>query len=103
MANDALANWPLYAVGMDQGDELAEMEGERVKGPDTVERILGRHKPGDRLSLVFVRRGGDRVTATIALDEDPRLEVVPLEHAGGSLSAEQQRFRASWLESRSRP
>ena len=61
---------------------------------------LSRHKPGDRVPLRFVRRSGETVSAMLTMDEDPRMEVVPAERAGGTLTDEQRRFRESWLGSR---
>jgi hypothetical protein len=40
------------------------------------------------------------VTAALRLVEDPRIEVVPAEDAGQSLTDAQRRFRSSWLSSR---
>jgi len=34
------------------------------------------------------------------LEEDPRIEIVPMEKIGGVLSDDQRRFRESWLSSR---
>ena len=39
------------------------------------------------------------VNATLALDEDPRIEIVPIEKIGGAPNDEQKRFRESWLRS----
>jgi hypothetical protein len=58
---------------------------------------VGRHKPGATIPILFVRRGGERVTGTITLDEDPRIEIVPLEATGATPSAAQQAFRDAWL------
>ena len=45
----------------------------------------------------FVDRGGVAKTATVTLAEDPHVEVVPSESAGGSLSEAQTVFRSRWL------
>ena len=63
----------------------------------TIEQVLGRHKPGDAIPIRFVRRGGEKVDGTITLDEDPRIEIVPMESTGGTPTAEQKRFRDAWL------
>jgi hypothetical protein len=49
--------------------------------------------------LRFVRRSGETVNGTLVLDEDPRIEIVPLEKIGGILNDDQKRFRESWLSS----
>jgi hypothetical protein len=63
------------------------------------DEAIGRHKPGDRVPLRFVRRSGETVTAMLVLEEDPRVEIIPIEKIGGMLNDDQQRFRASWLNS----
>ena len=69
----------------------ADVDGELRRG-------AGRHKPGDRVPLRFVRRSGETVNATLVLDEDPRIEIVPIEKIGGMLTDDQKRFRESWLK-----
>ncbi len=59
-------------------------------------------KPGDRVTVDLQRRGGATGTATIALEEDPSLEVVTVESTGGTLTADQRAFRDAWLGSRIR-
>ena len=73
------------------------MDGQRIAGDADVNAVLQRHKPGDTVSIAFVDRGGAAKTATITLAEDPHVEVVPSESAGGSLSVAQKAFRSRWL------
>ena len=46
-----------------------------------------------------MRRSGETVNATLALEEDPRFEIVPVEQAGGTLTAAQKQFRdaVAWI------
>jgi hypothetical protein len=60
---------------------------------------MQRHKPGDRVTVVFTDRTGASKTATITLTEDPHVEVVPVESAG-ALTVAQQTFRSRWLGSK---
>jgi hypothetical protein len=62
-----------------------------------VTAILSRHKPGDILTVSYVDRTGETVTGRVALQEDPALEIVPIESAGGQLTAAQRSFRERWL------
>jgi hypothetical protein len=48
--------------------------------------------------MSFADRDGRTRQATIALAEDPHLEVAPIEAAGGALSPAQQSFRDAWLQ-----
>jgi predicted metalloprotease with PDZ domain len=90
---------PLYKAGVEQDDQLVNLDGTALSSTANFDQVLARHKPGDRLPLTFVRRSGETVNATLALDEDPRVEVVPVEKIGGMLNDDQKRFRESWLSS----
>src|SRR5262245_9262376 len=88
-------NWPLYAAGVEQDDEVRELDGQRIFTDSDITGVLGRHKPGDRISITFVDRTRRAKTATITLAENPALEVVPAE----SPTAAQKAFRDAWLGS----
>jgi predicted metalloprotease with PDZ domain len=88
--------WPIYAAGIDQDDELQQVDGVRISAEADLAPVLQRHKPGDTLPVVFVDRTRTPKTATITLAEDPHLDVVPVE-SGGALTAAQQAFRSRWL------
>ena len=88
--------WPIYASGLDQDDELQQIDGQHINGDGDVASALARHKPGDTVQVVFVDRTGAARTARVTLAEDPDLEVVLAEH-GGTLTAAQKTFRDEWL------
>ncbi len=90
---------PLYKAGVAQDDQLVTLDGTALTSMANWDEALMRHKPGDRLPLRFVRRSGEIVNTTLVPDEDPRIEVVPIEKAGGILTDDQKRFRESWLSS----
>jgi predicted metalloprotease with PDZ domain len=90
-------NWPVYQSGLDQDDELRQVDGQRVASADDLARVLARHKPGDRVAIVFVNRTGRAVSSDVVLAEDPDLELAAVESAGGTLSAAQKTFREHWL------
>jgi predicted metalloprotease with PDZ domain len=96
-----LVQWesPLYKAGVAQDDQLVQLDGVALTSAGAWEDVLGKHKPGDRMPLRFVRRSGETVDATLTVEEDPRIEIVPVEKSGGTLSDEQRRFRESWLGS----
>ena len=80
---------------------ILAVAGIDVASAADVERAIAGRKPGDQVSLVFARRG-QRVTGTLHLVEDPRVEVVPVEGAGRVLTQEERRFRDAWLNSPAR-
>jgi predicted metalloprotease with PDZ domain len=92
---------PAYAAGLERGDIIVSIGGTRVMRADDVDRALAARKPGDTLAVAFERRG-QQVEATLRLVEDPRVELVPAEQAGQSLSDAQRRFRSAWLSSAGR-
>ena len=89
--------WPVYAAGLDQDDEVQRIDGQRLQTFADVDLILRRHKPGDRIEMVYVSRTGRPKTATVTLAEDPHVEVVPAESVGRALTAAQRAARSNWL------
>jgi predicted metalloprotease with PDZ domain len=96
------ANSPAYAAGLDEGDAITQVGNERTGSADDVSNAIGRRRPGDRVSISFVDRAGVSRTATVTLAENPHLEVVAAELAGGSLTPVQRAFRDRWLSSQAR-
>jgi predicted metalloprotease with PDZ domain len=85
--------WPIYAAGIDEDDELQQVDGQRIGAAGDIATVLQRHKPGDRIAVVFVDRTGAAKTASVTLAEDPHIEVVPADAA----TAAQKAFRDRWL------
>jgi predicted metalloprotease with PDZ domain len=88
--------WPIYAAGLDEDDELQQVDGQRINGMADITMVLQRHRPGDAVPVVFVDRTGVAKTARVTLAEDPHTEVVPVE-SGGTLTPAQKVFRDRWL------
>jgi predicted metalloprotease with PDZ domain len=92
-----LANTPAYASGLDLDDEVRQIDGARVDSPDDVQALFKRHRPGDRVRVVYVDRTGRSLTTSVTLSEDPDLEIVPVEAVGGTVTESQKHFRQRWL------
>jgi predicted metalloprotease with PDZ domain len=90
---------PLFNAGVEQDDRIVSLDGSDLRSPAAIEQVLAKHKPGEAIPIRFVRRSGETVDTTITLEEDPRIEIVPIEGTGGTLTAEQKTFRDSWLGS----
>jgi len=92
---------PAFEAGLDQGDVIVEVDGKSMAA-GVLESALETHKPGERMTMTFKRRGGATGTAAIAVKEDPAYEAVSVESTGGTLTPEQKAFREGWLGSRVR-
>jgi len=88
-------SWPIYRAGVDQDDEIQQIDGQRVAGDNDVTAALQRHKPGDQVAIVFKDRSGASKTASVTLGEDPHIEVVVSDP-----TPVQRAFRDRWLASR---
>jgi len=102
VAAEVQANSPAYAAGLDQGDTITQVGNERINSAEEINAAISRRRPGDRVSIVYIDRGGVPRTANVTLIENPHLEVVPVESAGGSPTGAQRAFRDRWLNSQIR-
>jgi predicted metalloprotease with PDZ domain len=98
---NTLLSWgsPAFDAGLDQGDTIVDVDGKPMS-VGILQAVLKTHKPGDRVSITFKRRGGAAGTASVVVKEDPALEAVSIETTGGTLTAEQKAFREAWLGSK---
>jgi predicted metalloprotease with PDZ domain len=92
----------LYNAGVERDDLIVSIDGVAVASRSALDDVLAKHKPGDQVPLRFVRRDGETVNAALALEEDPRVEIVPIEQTGGSLTEAQKAFRERWLGSKTK-
>ena len=86
-----------YRAGLAEGDVITAVAGESVGTPEQLDAALRRHTPGETVALAWRRRSGEDARTTVALDQDPRIAIVPIESTGGTLTAAQRAFRASWV------
>ncbi|MHB1095239.1 MAG: M61 family metallopeptidase [Gemmatimonadaceae bacterium] len=87
---------PLYDVGIEMGDHLAQFDGAPITRAAQVDSIVGAHRPGDRIPMVFIGRSGAR-QVVLTLAENSHLEFVPGEAAGQPPTPAQLAFRQRWL------
>ena len=88
-----------YHAGIDVDDVIKAVETHNVGTVEQLDAALKKFKPGDRVTVTFLRRG-QPVKSTVTLDEDPRIDIVTAESTGATLTAAQKAFRASWLAGR---
>ncbi len=92
---------PAFRGGLERDDMLVSVSGTRVARAADVEKLIAARKPGEPLPVVYERQGV-RMSTALTLADDPRLEVVPFEDAGQTVSDAQRRFRDAWLSSAAR-
>ena len=101
LSGPSIVGSPLYAAGLDLGDEIVSIGETKVSSPADIDKALASRKAGDEVAIVFMRHGAEK-KASARLVEDPRLEVVPFEKAGRTLTDAHKKFREAWLASRVR-
>ena len=94
---------PAYDAGLEQDDQITEVEGKAISTFQHLQEAIAARKPGDRLKISLKRRSGAATTATITLREDPALETVLLEDTGATPTPAQKAFRHAWLGSKRTP
>lgn len=95
------AGSPMYAAGIAAGDRILTLDATPIATTADVARVLAAKRPGDALRVTWQSRSGE-TSATMTLQANPRVEVVPFEDAGRTPTAEQMAFRREWLGSRQR-
>jgi predicted metalloprotease with PDZ domain len=96
LESPVLVTSPLYAAGLEQGDVLLTIDGQRATQRSVLAALTNR-KPGEKLEIEFEQHNNTR-TATVTLAEDPTLSVVTFEEAGKTVTKAIRDFRQSWLK-----
>ena len=90
VAGNTIRNTPLYNAGVDVDDILLQLDGKELKTQADVEAVLGQHKPGDVVRLVFSHRK-QKQEADLTLAENPAFAIVP-----SADNAAKKEFQQSW-------
>ena len=85
-----------YRAGIDIDDVIKAIDAQTIGTLEQLDAALKKFKPGDRVTVTFLRRG-QQVKTEVSLDADPQIDIVTLESTGGTLTTAQKAFRASWL------
>lgn len=96
IAANTIKNSPLYAAGLERGDDVRRIGRFKIDNERDWKRALKRHQPGETTTIDYTGRAGER-RAEIAFIEDQTLEIVAFEDADLELSDAQTAFREAWL------
>ena len=100
VTSPAALDAPIYRAGLDAGDEVRQVDGVRMATVEDVVQVAPAGHNRDAVVVVAADRSGAERTVTVTLAEDPSLEMVPVEGAGGTLTAAQKTFRDRWLNAK---
>ena len=64
-------NGAAEAAGIAEGDTITSVDGTGVASIDDITSVLGKHEPGDRISVGWTDAAGAAHTATVMLGEGP--------------------------------
>jgi predicted metalloprotease with PDZ domain len=99
IAMPTIEDTPVYAAGLDLGDEVVSLDGVAITGPSRLEEAVQRRRPGDIVRIAIRRRGVAQDLA-LTVGEDPRLQLIPVERMGRQPSPAEREFRQRWLGSK---
>lgn len=89
---------PLYDAAVDRGDIIESVAGRTLASEADWEAVLTGHAPGATVPIRYTARGEARV-GSLALIEDPTLEIVTFESVGRRVTPAIAHFREAWLGS----
>ena len=98
IAGAVLVGSPAYEAGLERDDVIVAVDAAAAPRAEDVNAAIRAARPGVSLAVTYLRRN-QRVTSMIRVIADPRVEVVPAEQAGQTLTDAQRRFRDAWLRS----
>ncbi|MFC7378774.1 M61 family metallopeptidase [Brevundimonas sp. GCM10030266] len=96
LASATVPGTPLYAAGLEGGDEIVALGETAIDSQANWDDALKALSPGDTVAVRFIQRGIER-TGQLTLGNDPNVELVRIETAGGTLTPAQLAFRTAWL------
>ncbi len=90
----------LYKAGIDRGDQIVTLDGEKIDNMATLESIMRRHTPADLVPVKVRSRAGVERNVQVVLTEDTNVQVQPMESVDKmTATPAQKEQRAAWLAS----
>jgi S1-C subfamily serine protease len=62
---------PAYNAGLTQGDVITSVAGQQVSSGTSIQQVLERYHPGDKVSIAWTDTNGQSHTATVTLANGP--------------------------------
>ena len=62
---------PAYSAGLTQGDVITSVAGQQVSSGTSIQQVLERYHPGDKISIAWTDTYGQSHTATVTLANGP--------------------------------
>ncbi|MFN3352910.1 MAG: M61 family metallopeptidase [Brevundimonas sp.] len=87
---------PIYALGLDRGDEIISVGGLAIDSQADWSRVITDARPGDEVEVRFIRRGVEG-SGRMTFVADPAFHLQRIEAGGGEVTASQLAFRRAWL------
>lgn len=90
-----------YEAGLDINDEILKLDGTVVKTASDISNFLQQKKSGDVVTVAYKHRGQEKNIA-VTLKEQIFFSLVPAEQSGKTLTADMQKIRDSWFNSKTK-
>ena len=69
----------MYKAGIDRGDQIVTLDGEKIDNMATLEGIMRRHTPADLVPVRVRNRAGQERNVQVVLTEDTNVQVQAME------------------------
>src|SRR5690606_11258322 len=79
VAGPALIGSAAYRAGLAEGDVITSVDGDAVGTPEQLDAALRERAPGSTATIGCRRRDGRTARAEVVLDQDPAIQIVPVE------------------------
>ncbi len=90
---------PAYKAGLSAGAVLLAINNIEIKSQEDLQQQMAKYKPGEQIEVSYSYHRTKKSTV-LTLTENPALEVVPIEKAGGVLHPSMEKFRNDWLNTK---
>ncbi len=80
---DVTKNGSAEAAGLKENDVIVKFDGVAVASPSELQEQVGKHRPGDKVSITYVRNGKENTVALVLKNLAGNTSIVTAETGGG--------------------